>query len=139
MSFRKIAAGVFVSGQVAPADMAMAKAAGIALVVNNRPDGESFDQPAGAAIRRAAEDAGLAYAEVPIGAGGFTDADVAAMAALLDRDEATLAFCRSGTRSIYLWALAEARRGGDADAILAAVEAAGYDPGPIVRPVRSPN
>ena len=38
-----------------------------------------------------------------------------------------LAFCRSGTRSANLWALAEAKRGGDPDAIVAAAAAGRYD------------
>ncbi|MDO9488770.1 MAG: sulfur transferase domain-containing protein, partial [Sphingomonadaceae bacterium] len=38
-----------------------------------------------------------------------------------------LAFCRSGTRSTNLWALASAAQGGDAEAIVAAAGGAGYD------------
>jgi uncharacterized protein (TIGR01244 family) len=42
-----------------------------------------------------------------------------------------LAFCRSGTRSTFLWALARAERGADAEALVAAAAAAGYDLTPI--------
>ncbi len=38
-----------------------------------------------------------------------------------------LAFCRTGTRSTHLWALAEASRGGDPAAIVAAAAGGGYD------------
>ncbi len=38
-----------------------------------------------------------------------------------------LAFCRSGTRSCNLWALASASRGGDPDALTAKAAGAGYD------------
>ena len=38
-----------------------------------------------------------------------------------------LAFCASGTRSTYLWALARARAGADADGLIARARAAGYD------------
>ena len=38
-----------------------------------------------------------------------------------------LAYCRSGTRSTLLWALAEASAGGDPDAIILAAHRAGYD------------
>ena len=37
-----------------------------------------------------------------------------------------LAFCRSGTRSTTLWALAQAG-GGNADAVITAAAQAGYD------------
>ena len=42
-----------------------------------------------------------------------------------------LAFCRSGTRSTYLWALARARAGEDAGELIAKAAAAGYDISPI--------
>jgi uncharacterized protein (TIGR01244 family) len=43
----------------------------------------------------------------------------------------TLAFCRSGTRSTYLWALASHRSGVDGATIVAQAEAAGYDLTPL--------
>ena len=42
-----------------------------------------------------------------------------------------LAYCRSGTRSTLLWALAQAARGEAPDAIAATAAAAGYDVSPI--------
>ena len=51
-----------------------------------------------------------------------------AMADVLGADDGpVLAWCRSGTRSANLWALAEARRGGDPDAIVAAAAGGRYD------------
>ena len=46
---------------------------------------------------------------------------------LAQADGPVLAFCRSGTRSCNLWALAEARRGTAPDALVAAGARAGYD------------
>jgi uncharacterized protein (TIGR01244 family) len=116
-----------VAGQLSPADLAAAKAQGFALVINNRPDGEAPDQPAGRVMAEAAAANGLGYLEIPI-AGGFSMPQVEAMAAALaGADGPVLAFCRSGTRSTNLWALARAAQGGDADAIVEAAGAAGYD------------
>ena len=42
-----------------------------------------------------------------------------------------LAYCRSGTRSTLLWALAAASKGGDLKAIAEAAKAAGYDVSPV--------
>jgi uncharacterized protein (TIGR01244 family) len=42
-----------------------------------------------------------------------------------------LAYCRSGTRSTLLWALAEASTGADPDDLAAAAAQAGYDVSPI--------
>lgn len=42
-----------------------------------------------------------------------------------------LAFCKSGTRSTFLWALARARLGDDAEELTGKAAAAGYDLSPI--------
>jgi uncharacterized protein (TIGR01244 family) len=104
----------FVAGQIAPGDLPAIAAAGVTLIVNNRPDGEEQGQPASAEVEAAARAAGLDYRHIPI-AGGFNGDDVLAMAEALDAAEGkVLAFCRSGTRSTFLWALARAERGADA-------------------------
>ena len=114
---------------LAPADMAEAAAAGVETIINNRPDDEEPGQPSSADIEAAAEAAGLAYRHIPI-AGGFSQAEVGAMAEALAQGPA-LAFCRSGTRSTYLWALARARLGDEPAALLTAAASAGYDLRPI--------
>jgi uncharacterized protein (TIGR01244 family) len=117
-----------VSGQVYPDRVTDL---GVSLIVNNRPDGEEPGQPSSAEIEAAARAAGIAYRHIPV-AGGFTDAQVQEMAdALSEAEGPTLAFCKSGLRSIYLWALARARLGDDPDTLLAKGAAAGYDLSPL--------
>jgi uncharacterized protein (TIGR01244 family) len=120
----------FVAGQIAADDIADVKALGIATIVNNRPDGEEPGQPASAAIEAAARAAGLDYVHLPVG-GGFSPEQVEAMAAALDHGGKTLAFCRSGTRSTWLWALARKTRGGDGAEIVRQAAEAGYDLSPL--------
>ena len=128
MTPRRIDDSISVAPQIAPEDMAMLAEQGFGLVINNRPEGEEAGQPSNAAIRVAAEAAGLGYAEIPTVMGGMTRAQVEDMAAALAAtDKPVLAFCRSGTRSCNLWALAEASRGGDPEALTAKAAAAGYD------------
>ena len=130
--FKTITDWFYAAGQIEPADIALAKQAGVVAVVNNRPDGEASGQPSGDAIRAAAEDAGLAYTAIPIGPAGFGAQDVEALAqALDDADGPVLGFCRSGTRSTLLWALAQARKGRDLDAIAKDAAQAGYDVSPV--------
>ena len=125
---RKIDETISVAPQIAPEDIAMLAEQGFGFVINNRPDGEESDQPSGAAMRAAAEAAGLGYAEIPTVMSAMTREQVEAMAAALAAaDKPVLAFCRSGTRSCNLWALAEASRGGDPEALTAKAAAAGYD------------
>ena len=130
--FIRLTDTVAVAGQLAPADMASAAAAGYATIVNNRPDGEVPGQPAGAAIEAAARAAGLGYAAIPVGLAGIGPGEIAAMAdAVAAATGPLLAFCRSGTRSTHLWALSAAQAGGDIDGIVAAAASGGYDIAPL--------
>jgi uncharacterized protein (TIGR01244 family) len=126
----------FVAGQIAPGDIPAIAAAGVTLIVNNRPDHEEPGQPETATIRAAAEAAGLAYRDIPVGGGIALDQIVGLVEALDAADGKTLLFCRSGTRSTYLWALARANRGADRATLLRQAEAAGYDLTPILHPLR---
>lgn len=130
--FRALSETVLASPQIAPDDLAAAKAEGVTLVVNNRPDGEAEDQTPGAEIEAAARAAGLDYVAIPIGGSGFGEPQVQAMAdALAGANGKVLAYCRSGTRSTLLWSLAQAQAGRDPEEIAAAAAAAGYDVAPV--------
>ncbi|KQU53126.1 hypothetical protein ASG67_09860 [Sphingomonas sp. Leaf339] len=119
---------VAVAPQISPDDVAAIAAAGYVAIVNNRPDGEEPGQPTGDAIRREAEAAGLTYIAIPVTAAGFSHPQIEAMtAALAAADGPVLAYCRSGTRSCNLWALAAARAGRDPTLLVAQAENAGYD------------
>ncbi|HYU94847.1 MAG TPA: TIGR01244 family sulfur transferase [Sphingomicrobium sp.] len=121
-----------VSGQLRPEEIAGLAERGIAMVVNNRPDGEEPGQPLAADIEAAAEAAGMSYRHVPI-IRGIGPADVAAMRDALHAagDGQTLAFCRSGNRSALAWALAMREDGASAEEIAEKVTAAGFDVTPI--------
>ncbi len=128
MDIRRIDARIAVSPQIDPADIPAIKAAGFTAIVNNRPDGEEAAQPSGDAIRAAAEDAGLAYTAIPVTHAGFSHPQVAAMIdAMAQANGPVLAYCRSGTRSCNLWALAQAGLGEDHDTLVEQGAAAGYD------------
>ncbi len=113
--------------QIEPGDCAELAAMGFGIIVNNRPEGEEMGQPAGAEIEAAALEAGMGYYAIPVDHSGFTAEQVAALAACLVHPKPVFAFCRSGTRSTMLWALAEAVRGTEPAAIIAAAAGAGYD------------
>ncbi|HEX8467874.1 MAG TPA: TIGR01244 family sulfur transferase [Allosphingosinicella sp.] len=127
---RKLDETTFVSvRQLNVDDIDEAAALGIRLIVNNRPDGEEPGQPFSAEIEAAAGAAGLGYRHIPI-AGAFPPEQVEAMASALEQGP-VLAFCRTGTRSTFLWALARASRGAPAEDSVAAAAAAGYDLAPV--------
>ncbi len=126
--FRRINQRVYVAPQLTAEDFAAAKAAGVRTVVNNRPDGEAPDQLSSAEAGRLAAEAGLGYLHIPVPVGGMTRDMVDAFARTLEEAEGPLlAYCRSGTRSCMLWAIAAAGQGEPADQVLATAGRAGYD------------
>lgn len=127
MMLRRIDETISVAPQIKPGDVADLAAAGFVAIINNRPDGEDAGQPEGAAVRAAAAAAGLSYTEIPV-TSGFSGPQVEAMAAAIaGAGGPVLAYCRSGTRSCNLWALAAASVGGDPEVLTAKGAGAGYD------------
>lgn len=130
--FRRIDDTILVSPQIGPADLAEAAELGVTLVINNRPEGEEAGQPSGDAIAAAAEDAGVSYAAIPVTQAGFSHPQVDAMVSALEKANGpVLAYCRSGTRSTFLWALARAKMGDPPAVLVEKAAKAGYDLTPI--------
>tara|TARA_R110002124_G_scaffold185261_2_gene352718 strand:- start:41 stop:562 length:522 start_codon:yes stop_codon:yes gene_type:complete len=129
--FRKINDNISVSPQISLDDVAAAKAEGVTLIINNRPDGEDPSAPQSADIEAAARAAGMKYIAIPITHSGFSGPQVDAMIAALADGDKILAYCRSGTRSTLLWSLAQAKQGVDPDEISRLAGNAGYDITPV--------
>jgi uncharacterized protein (TIGR01244 family) len=136
--FKTLEDGMLVAGQIDPEDVAEAARLGVRLIVNNRPDDEQPGQPSGAEIAAAAASAGIAYRAIPVDHSGYRPEQWAAMAtALAEADGPVLAFCRSGTRSTFLWALARKAGGAEGERLIGQARAAGYDLGPIAGHLRA--
>ena len=130
--FRKLSDDFYASPQITPQEVSEAAAMGIALVINNRPDGEAPDQPAGADIEAATRAAGMDYLAIPIGSAGFSEPQVEKLQEALAASQGpVLGYCRSGTRLTLLWSLAQARGGGSPDSIAEVAAEAGYDVAPV--------
>ena len=113
-----------VAAQLEAADMAELKAAGFRHVISNRPDEEAPPDAKAADIRKAAEAAGLTYVHAPFVGQPTPEAVEAAAKA----SGPTIAYCRSGTRSVTAWAVSQAKTGSmSADAIVEAAANAGYN------------
>ncbi|WP_374391823.1 TIGR01244 family sulfur transferase [Sphingopyxis sp.] len=107
MDIRTIDARLSVSPQIRPEDVPAAAAAGYRSIICNRPDGEEAGQPTAAAIAAAAQANGLAFTHLPVVPGKSTDTEAALMAnALANLPGPVLAYCRSGSRSEKLAAMA---------------------------------
>jgi uncharacterized protein (TIGR01244 family) len=137
MLTRTLDDSTIVAGQLLASEMEELKAQGVTLIVNNRPDGEEPGQPTGAELEAAALGAGLGYRHIPVGSGGLSPHQVQAMTEMIEETQGrVLAFCRSGTRSTFLWALARARMGDEPGEIVRKAAAAGYDLTPILPHLR---
>jgi uncharacterized protein (TIGR01244 family) len=122
----------FVGGQIAPGDVAGLAREGVTMIVNNRPDHEDPDQPLAADIEEAAAAAGIAYRHVPI-VRGIGPGDVDSMREAMEAcgEGRMLAFCRSGTRSAMVCALAQREMGAGREEVEQRIRSAGFDPAPI--------
>src|SRR5580700_6279514 len=127
MQTRSLTDKLSVSSQLALTDLTAVADQGIRSIINNRPDGETSDQPTSAEIETGAAALGLGYRYIPVVPGQIHDEDIANFSAALAELEApVLAFCRTGTRSASLWALSAAADIASSD-LLAAARAVGYD------------
>ena len=123
---REVTDSFAVAPQIELGEFATLAAMGFTHIINNRPDGEAGDQPGSAEAEAAAKAAGLTYVHAPFV--GQPTAD--AVKAVMQAKGRTLAYCRSGTRSVTAWAFAQATEGGPADLIIEAAANAGYNLAP---------
>lgn len=127
MNIRSLTPALAVTEQITAANVAAIADAGYRTIVCNRPDGESEDQTAYIEIEQAAVARGLQVYCLPVISGQVQDDQAVQMAQVLKAlPEPVLAYCRTGTRSVVLWALAEAGKR-EVDEILHIAERAGYD------------
>ncbi|MEO3430842.1 bifunctional protein tyrosine phosphatase family protein/NAD(P)/FAD-dependent oxidoreductase [Pelagibius sp. CAU 1746] len=133
MELKKVDKAFAVSPQISPADVGELARQGYKTIICNRPDGEGNDQPLFHEIEEAAAKAGLQVLYLPVVSGKVSDADAEAFAEAFEAaPKPVFAYCRSGTRSITLWALSRAGKMPLAD-ILVAAKNAGYDMSGVVR------
>ncbi len=126
--FKQLTDSLWASPQITVEDVARAKAEGFTHIICNRPDDEAPGQPSALEIGSAAKQHGMGFTSVPVSSAGFSLPQVDAMQdALAKGGEKVLAYCRSGTRSTLLWALAQAKAGADLEDIDRRAVAAGYN------------
>jgi uncharacterized protein (TIGR01244 family) len=125
---RQVTPDFAVAPQIEPEDLAEAVARGFRLVINNRPDGESPDQPSSALMQTAAEAAGLSYRYIPVRGGPGPSEIEAMVGAVAEAQGPVLAYCRSGTRSIITWSLGQVVTGArDRSELVQLGREAGYE------------
>jgi uncharacterized protein (TIGR01244 family) len=127
MNMNQITPRFYAAPQIDPTDMAAIAEAGITLILCNRPDEEVPPSHQHAAIKAAAEAAGLSFAFQPLTHQTMTPDVIAHNREIgVAKDETVLAYCASGTRSTIAWALGQAGQQ-PADELITAARAGGYD------------
>ena len=132
--FRPVTEDFAVSPQISTDDVSRARTEGFTLIINNRPDGESARSAVEHRDRgfRALERAGLSVC--PDLQTGPTPEQARSMSEAVHANSGrTLAFCRSGTRSIMTWALGELETAREERShLIRLAAAAGYDLGAVL-------
>lgn len=128
MQTKTITEDFSVAEQLGVADIEELAAKGVKSLICNRPDGEGEGQTSYAEIEEAAQEQGMQVRYIPVVSGQIADADVKQFSeAMAGLPRPILAYCRTGTRSINLWALGQAGKGRSSAEILAIGKQAGYD------------
>ena len=129
---RQLDDNTLVSGQIGPEQVRELSGQGVTMIVNNRPDGEDPGQPLSAEIEAAAKEAGIDYRFLPIRRGpGPSEVEEMQEAMRECGDGKLLAFCRSGARSTFAWALARREEGVEAEELERRAADAGVSLSPI--------
>ena len=113
--------------QIDVADLDELKRLGFEVIINNRPEGESDDQPKGDDFARKAQELGLVYLENPVVLANLTQAEVDVQRMACISGKKVMGFCRTGTRSSVLWVLMQAQAGLSFAELVNEVESRGID------------
>ena len=127
MQLKQVNTEFWVADQITAQDIELIAARGIKTVFCNRPDGEGPDQPNVIEIEQALQPYGIQIQYLPVVSGKVTDEQAEEFKQLyLQAQKPLLAYCRSGTRSITLWALSQVADQ-TLDQMLLTAKTLGYD------------
>ena len=129
MELYELTDDLMLAGQIGPDTLPLLKERGIRGIVCNRFDGEEQGQPDFHSVERAAAAHGIkaVYLTVLQPPQPISDAEAFAFGDVLEKlPKPALAYCRTGSRSVILWGLSEARRRPFKGVVLAAM-GAGFD------------
>jgi len=123
---KKVSDNYYVSSQISEEDLVSFKNEGFSLIVCNRPNGEEENQTDFELIRKQCESIGLTFMNLPMVPGDLQSELIFETKKILDTNQKTLAYCRTGTRCINLWACANVFKE-EVDETIKMASRAGYD------------
>ena len=127
MNVKPLSRDLSVMPQIEATEVADLAARGFKSIIGNRPESEAPDQPTWNSLVAETERHGMSARQIPVVPGQITADAVNRFAeALRELPTPIAAFCRTGTRSAMLWALANPE-GLSVDERIAVAAAQGYD------------
>lgn len=109
MKLQKLNENIYISDQINTADIDTLNNLGIKTIINNRPDNEETKQPLSRDLSENAEKVGIKYYHLPVISGNYTsELNQKFSGLLITAKSPIVAFCRTGNRSIHLWAYSQA-------------------------------
>lgn len=107
--FTQVDDNLLVSGQLDVHDIGRANEAGIRMIICNRPDGEADGQPLADDFAALLKTYSIDFRYIPVTPGQITRENVIATKKAFDEAQGPiLAYCRSGKRSVVMWAMVQA-------------------------------
>lgn len=115
------------SGELCEQDLKQLHEDGVSTIINVRPDNEAPEQITNAQWNTLCQQYGLQYVFIPVKSGQYSEHDVKQFKDAIDNAQKKVhCFCRTGTRAVHLFALANK----DTDSIKqlqTAITSKGYD------------
>lgn len=103
MKIKHLSQTVSVSEQIVGSDIKQLKDEGVAIIVCNRPDGESAHQPTFLELQKTAKEFNIEAINIPFSGGDIGYENIQKFKKLLDSNKRIHAYCRTGNRSTNLF------------------------------------
>ena len=123
---KRIYKNFYAAHQIQAKDIAQLKQEKFEYVLCNRPDNEVQDQPSAEVIKSECLANGIEFLHLPISPGDFNLEVIMETEKVLKTAKKTLAYCRTGTRSTMLWAVAKTKDL-EVDEVLKLTDHSGYN------------
>jgi len=108
MDLKKLNDNIYIADQITTDDIDQLALLGIKTIINNRPDQEEKKQTLSKVIEKYACNLGISYHYLPISPGEFPKSKITDFKTLIMIKQHPIAvFCRTGNRSVTLWALSQ--------------------------------
>ena len=124
---------VSLSAQIDERDLLNLADDGVQLIICNRPDGESANQPSFNVIKKAAQELGIDAVSIAFKSGEMDLHHIKTFTRLLNAGKKTHAYCRTGNRSFCLYAAFHASTGKTKEEIIALSKEFGFDIAQYIR------